>query len=221
MAQETVMDRMREENAVHRITLALGAAGIAWGLIVAIAAGSGVLRSLDPLLIGPLVALGIAMPVTAYFLSPTLKAYVHTVGPYPLTVLHVWRIPAALVFFWYGAHGALPPVFWILAGGGDLVSGMLALPLLRGPVGRGAYLSKHLFGFTDFAVAVGTGLTLTLLHDPRMAPIRDLPLAFIPLFGVGISGASHIIALHLLWATRGTAPAASLAAAATAPAPIV
>jgi hypothetical protein len=51
-----------------------------------------------------------------------------------------------------------------------------------------------------------------------MAPIRDLPLALIPLFGVGISGASHIIAFHLLWTERGTSPAGSLAAARPAPA---
>jgi hypothetical protein len=151
------MVRTLERNAVQRITLELGAAGIAWGLIVAIAAGSGFLWWLYPPLIGPLVALGIVIPVTVYFLSPALKAYFRTVGLYPLTVLHVWRIPAALVFFWYGAHGALPPVFWILAGGGDFLSGVLALPLLRGPVARGTYLSKHLFGLADFVVAVGTG----------------------------------------------------------------
>jgi hypothetical protein len=202
-----------EKSAVRRITLKLGVAGITWGLLVAIAAGSGFLRSLYPPLIGPLVALGIVIPVTVYFLSLTLKAYFRTVGLYPLTVFHVWRIPAALVFFWYGAHGVLPPVFWILAGSGDFLSGVLALPLLRGPAARSTYLSKHLFGFADFVIAVGTGLTLTLLHDPRMAPIRDLPLALIPLFGVGISGASHIIAFHLLWTERSTSSALGLASA--------
>jgi hypothetical protein len=202
-----------DKSAVQRITLELGAAGVAWGLLVAISAGSGFLRSLYPPLIGPLVALGIVIPVTAYFLSPRLKTYFRTVGLYPLTVFHVWRIPAALMFFWYGAHGALPPVFWILAGSGDFLSGVLALPLLRGPANRSTYLSKHLFGFADFVVAVGTGLTLTLLHDPRMAPIRDLPLALIPLFGVGISGASHIIAFHLLWTERRIASASGLVTA--------
>ncbi len=182
-------------------------------MLVALAAGSGFLRSLYPPLIGPLVALGIVIPVTVYFLSPALKTYFRTVGLYPLTVLHVWRIPAALVFFWYGAHGALPPVFWILAGSGHFITGVLTLPLLRGHADRCTYLSKHLFGFADFVVAVGTGLTLTLLHDPRMAPVRDLPLALIPLFGVGISGASHIIAFHLLWIGRHAVPASGLATA--------
>jgi hypothetical protein len=56
----------------------------------------------------------------------------------------------------------------------------------------------HRFGFADFVVAVGTGLAFTLLLDPRMAPITALPLALIPLFGVGISGATHIIAFDML-----------------------
>ena len=56
----------------------------------------------------------------------------------------------------------------------------------------------HLFGFADFVVAVGTGLTLFLLNDSRMAGIQTLPMALIPFYGVGISGASHIIAFDLL-----------------------
>ena len=56
----------------------------------------------------------------------------------------------------------------------------------------------HIFGFADFVVAVGTGLTLFLLNDPRMAGIQTLPMALIPLYGVGISGANHIMAFDLL-----------------------
>jgi hypothetical protein len=199
--------------SVRRITRKLALAALTWGSLVAIAASSGFLRSLYPPLMGPLVGLGIAIPVVVYFSSSALQAYFRTVGLYPITVFHVWRIPAALVFLWYGLHGILPPAFWILAGVGDFLSGLLALPLLRGPTSRDIYLSKHLFGFADFVVAVGTGLTLTLLHDPRMGAIRDLPLALIPLFGVGISGASHIIAFDLLWSERRGGAAAEMASA--------
>ena len=203
------MSDILDAPSVRRITLELVAAAVAWGSLVAVAASSGFLRSLYPPVIGPLVGLGIALPVIVYFSSSALKAYFRTIGLYPITVFHVWRIPAALVFFWYGLHGVLPPAFWILAGVGDLLSGVFTLPLLRGPASRNTYLSKHLFGFADFVVAVGTGLTLTLLHDPRMGAIRDLPLALIPLFGVGISGASHIIAFHLLWSERRSSAGAS------------
>jgi len=56
----------------------------------------------------------------------------------------------------------------------------------------------HVFGFADFICAVGTGLTFTLIGDPLMATLTTLPMALIPLFGVGISGASHIVALNAL-----------------------
>jgi hypothetical protein len=32
-----------------------------------------------------------------------------------------------------------------------------------------------------------------------MVTLTTLPLALIPLFGVGLSGASHIVALNALW----------------------
>ena len=63
---------------------------------------------------------------------------------------------------------------------------------------RNRYWVFHLFGFADFVVAVGTGLTYFLLNDPRMSGIQTLPMALIPFYGVGISGASHIMAFDLL-----------------------
>ncbi len=47
-------------------------------------------------------------------------------------------------------------------------------------------------------MAIGTGLIFFLLNDPRMSGIQTLPMALIPLYGVGISGASHIMAFDLL-----------------------
>jgi hypothetical protein len=66
------------------------------------------------------------------------------------------------------------------------------------PENRSRYFIFHIVGFADFVVAVGTGLTLFLLNDSRMAAIQTLPMALIPLYGVGISGASHIMAFDLL-----------------------
>ncbi len=145
-----------------------------------------------------LVALGIAAPVAAYFASPRMRLAVDSLGLHRLTLMHIWRVPAAMLFFYYGLRGELPPVFWILAGVGDLLAGILAATLLWRPRSVALYRRIHIFGFADFVVAVGTGLTLTLLQDPRMALLTTLPMALIPLFGVGLSGASHIIALTWL-----------------------
>lgn len=142
-----------------------------------------------------LVALGIGLPVALYFNWPTMQRAVDAIGLHRLTLMHIWRIPAALLFFWYGLKGELPSLFWIVAGVGDLMAGIYAATLLwRAPSAR-LYRRIHLFGFADFVSAVGLGLIHTFLNDPRMALLTTLPMALIPLFGVGLSGASHIVAL--------------------------
>lgn len=98
----------------------------------------------------------------------------------------------------YGAHDLLPQVFVQIAGWGDLLAGLLTLGVTLLSENRARYLIFEIFGFADFVAAVGTGLTMFLLHDPRMAGIQTMPLALIPFYGVGISGTSHIMAFDLL-----------------------
>lgn len=174
-----------------------------WAIAVAVAAQSGLLELIYPPLIGPMVGVGIVAPTMAYFTSSRLRSYIEAIGLRPLTLIHIWRIPAALLFFWYGAHGLLPETFVRHAAWGDLIAGMIAVSLVFVRPSRGAYWFMHLFGFADFLLAVGTGLTFTLLNDPRMSPIRELPLALIPLFGVGVSGATHVMAFDLLRRGKG------------------
>ena len=97
------------KSAVRPTTRELAAAAIVWGPLVILAAGSGLLRFLYPPLIGPLVALGIVVPMILYFLPPALHAYFRSIGLYPLTVFHVWRIPAALVSFGSAPTAHCPP----------------------------------------------------------------------------------------------------------------
>lgn len=175
----------------------------AWGLCVAVLAARGVFLLVPMPAIALLVAAGIALPTLAYFASPAFRAYVRAIGLHPITVIHVWRVPAALAFFSYGLAGQLPPAFWLLAGIGDLIAGLYAARLLFRPGDDRFYWRFHLFGFADFVLAVGTGLTFTLMRDPRMETIALLPMALIPLFGVGISGASHLIAFHRLMSRDG------------------
>ncbi|AOJ26767.1 hypothetical protein [Burkholderia seminalis] len=171
---------------------------LVWGLAVAVAAEFGIFRAVYPLWLAGLIALGIVAPVVVYALSGRFRAYIETIGLRTLTAFHIWRIAAALVFFWYGAHDLLPEAFVRNAGWGDFIAGWLALGVTLLPKTRNRYLAFHLFGFADFVVAVGTGLTCFLLNDPRMSGIQTLPMALIPFYGVGISGASHIMAFDLL-----------------------
>jgi hypothetical protein len=165
---------------------------LVWGAV------GGALGAIHPPLIAALVAASIVLPSLAYFSSASLQALAMKVGLVPLTALHMWRVPAALAFYAYGLAGELPLLFWVLAGTGDLLAGIYAAGSLRATPRPGYFKRFHLFGFADFVAAVGTGLTYTLLQDPRMAPIAQWPLALIPLFGVGLSGTTHLIAFDLL-----------------------
>jgi hypothetical protein len=173
-------------------TLFVWFAAVVWGAV------GGALGAIHPPLIAALVAASIVLPSLAYFSSASLQALATRVGLVPLTALHMWRVPAALAFYAYGLAGELPPLFWVLAGTGDLLAGIYAAGSLRAAPRPGYFERFHLFGFADFVVAVGTGLTYTLIQDPRMAPIAQWPMALIPLFGVGLSGTTHLIAFDLL-----------------------
>jgi hypothetical protein len=182
----------------QRMTFLLSSLAIAWLLAVIIGSETGFFIALYQPWIAAIVATSIIVPTVWYFASPQLQLYVQAVGHRRIMLLHTWRIPAALAFFWYGAQGQLPPVFWILAGVGDFIAGSLALYMAFKPESLRRYWIFHSFGFLDFVVAVGTGLTYTLLQDARMAPIAVLPMALIPLYGVGISGATHLMAFDML-----------------------
>lgn len=169
-----------------------------WLAAVVAASGLGLLAEIPLPLFGGLVAIGIALPTAAYFALPALRAWAERVGIRALTLLHVWRIPAALVFFEYGAADLLPAEFVRNAAWGDLAAGTLAAFVFTLPEWRAKYWAVHLFGFADFVLAVGTGLLLSLTAAPLMGNIATFPIVLIPLFGVGLSGAAHIITLDLL-----------------------
>ncbi len=172
-----------------------------WLLTVVAASQTGVLDALGRTFMpgyALLVALGIILPTLAYFTLPRVRVAVERIGLHGLTLMHAWRIPAALLFFHYGLQAELPGPFWVLAGVGDLLAGAYALTVFGRPRSDAHYRRIHRFGFADFVIAVGTGLAFTLIGDPRMALLTTLPMALIPLFGVGLSGASHIVALHML-----------------------
>ena len=120
------MDRELERRK-SRGTRILLVALIVWGLAVAVAAEAGIFRAVYPLLLAPIIALGVVVPVIVYALSDGFRTYIEAIGLRPLTAFHIWRIPAALLFFWYGAHDLLPEAFVRNAGWGDLIAGLLAL----------------------------------------------------------------------------------------------
>jgi hypothetical protein len=201
------------QGETERMTWAISGVVAIWGATVVAGAKTGFFASLYMPQIAAIVAATIIVPTLIYFALPRLQAYANSIGHSPILLFHTWRVPAALAFFWYGLQGELPTTFWVLAGSGDFIAGSYAAYLMLQPESARRYLSFHIFGFADFVVAVGTGLAFTLLQDPRMALITALPMALIPLWGVGISGVTHLIAFDML--RRGTGRSGTSSHAAT------
>jgi uncharacterized membrane protein YeaQ/YmgE (transglycosylase-associated protein family) len=190
----------------RRYAILLWAITAAWFAAVVIGAQTGFFTRIYMPLIGAIVAATIILPTLWYYLSPKLQLFMDGIGHRRIALMHAWRIPAALLFFWYGLQGQLPFWFWVLAGIGDFIAGWKALAVGLKPADVETYRSLHSFGFADFVVAVGTGLTFTLLQDPLMVTIGTMPMALIPLFGVGISGATHLMAFDMLRRNAGLQP---------------
>jgi hypothetical protein len=180
---------------------------LAWLVLLTVLAATNVLRLLPVALLPVPIVISMALLLVPYIASATFRGYIYALDMRALTLLHVWRIPAALAFLWYGAQGWLPATFTRNAGWGDLAAGILALVVVFGlarvPRWRfGSYVGFHLFGFADFVVAVGTGFAFSLLGDPLMETLRVLPMVLIPLFGVPVTGALHLMTLHRLFTRR-------------------
>lgn len=162
---------------------------------------SGVFASLDTNVFALTIVFATLGLSLSYFLSPSVALLARQLGPYGLASFHIWRIPAALTFLYYGAQGWLPDVFVNLAGWGDMLAGVLAAIVLLIPRRTRTIAGFHIIGFADFLIAVGAGVTLNAIAPESMTNIANLPVALIPLIGVPLSGATHIAALHIL-ATR-------------------
>jgi len=179
---------------------------VAWGAAVLVLSLSGSLGAIPLPALSVLIAAGIALPLLVVARSAALRRTVREVDLAHLTWFNVWRVPAAVAFFAVGAQGLLPARFVANAAWGDLAAGLLA-PVAVLVAARLAasgrfrvYAAFHVFSFGDFLVAVGTGLTFTLLGDPLMRTLIDTPMALIPLWGVPITGAVSLLALHRLLA---------------------
>jgi hypothetical protein len=189
---------IRHSQPSRSTAIWIASATVVWFTAVLSASATGWLSSLSPLAPPPIAALTIIVPVAVYFAVPAFREYFQSLGIRRLTSIHVLRIAAAPLFFWYGAHRLLPQVFVDRAAWGDIAAGLLALiavTVWQRPIG---YWVAHLFGMADFLVAFGTAIALTR-HDPAAVhSVTGLPMALIPFFGVGFLATTHVIAYHLL-----------------------
>jgi hypothetical protein len=165
-----------------------------WGITFALAV-AGVtsfalfgLRVLAPLVIGTL-ALVAFEPLRRLLSRPELLPSLIALQTYRV-IGAIWLVLLAL--------GALPPLFAVPAGIGDVLTGVTAIwaarSLRAGRIGRA--VAWNLFGLLDLAVALTTGA----IAGP--AALTVLPLVLIPTFGVPLSILLHAVSLRSLAATR-------------------
>jgi hypothetical protein len=173
-----------------------------WGAAVVAASVSGLLRRLPGPAYGALILSGIAVPTVVYLRSGRLQELAAKVGVRRLTAFQGWRIIAGFWFVWMVQRGALPAGFGLKAGWGDVIAGVAGLAAVWVWPGPAAYAAANLIGLADFVVAVGTGMATTLADPASMHANSELPGALIPLFGVGITATSQVVALHLLTKQR-------------------
>jgi len=175
-----------------------------WGIGVGMGSYLGIFSAFPLPWFALLVLTGLIVPTVIYYRHLIFQAYIQQFHLDYLTVFHVWRIPAAFIFFFYGSQHLLPEAFVRNAAWGDLLASTFVVPLVLLPNDRWKYWVFHLFGLTDFVIAVGTGLTFALFQVSMMNTITTYLIALIPLFGVPISGVSHIMALDLLVRRKAT-----------------
>ncbi len=116
------------------------------------------------------------------------------------------------------AHGTVPGVFALPTGVGDVLTGLLALPVALAlasgsPGSRRAAITWNIFGLVDFLVAlsIGNAIGLRLIETRFPSATGGLyPVVMIPAFGVPTWIMLHALSLRQLWrrnrnATRGAA----------------
>jgi len=146
------------------------------------------LRVVAPLLVGA-VALAAFEPLRRLVTDPELRS--------SLTAVQTYRVFGGVALFLLALH-ALPPLFAIPAGTGDVLTGLTAIwaarSLRAGRIGRA--VAWNLFGLLDLAVALTTGVA------SGSGALAVFPLVLIPTFGVPLSILLHAVSLRSLAAPR-------------------
>jgi hypothetical protein len=150
---------------------------------------------------------GIVLPVlaaSAYLVfSPSARQMIERANVPILVLLHVTRLSGGL-FILLAAEGRLSNPFAVIAGWGDIIAAMTALPAAiiawrARPGWEKWVLVWNVFGVLDFVVAVGLGITSQpgsplrlFFEEPGTAILGQLPWRFIPSFFVPLYVTIHV-----------------------------
>jgi hypothetical protein len=179
---------------------AVGLGLAAWFLLTA-------LTSVPPLGRVPGALFGIILPVVAIgaglFFSSAARTMIAGVSVAPLVGLHVTRLAGGL-FIVLAAQGRLSNPFASIAGWGDILAALTAIPAAiiayRARSGWEKWvLAWNIIGFADFISAITLGITSQpgspvrlFLAEPGTAILGQLPWRFIPSYFVPLYMLIHI-----------------------------
>ena len=181
-----------------------------WLAVIWSAAINGVFRpNASPM---PLVPIAIFLPVligTPILLASKRMGQVLDAMPATwLVALQLYRVFGS-VFLVGWARNVVPGVFALPAGVGDVITGLLAVPIAISltadtPEARRAAIAWNVFGLFDFAVAVSIGLMTApgpfQLITPSIpnSTVGIYPNVMIPAFAVPSSILLHVLSLRQL-----------------------
>jgi hypothetical protein len=166
----------------------------------------------------PLIPIAIFLPVVIFvpilLRSKRIGEILDATPPSWLIGLQLYRVFGG-IFLVAWARGALPGIFSLPAGIGDVTTGLLALPIAYylaagGRGGREAAIGWNVFGLLDFTIAVGIGILSSpavqlIVPDRPSIGAGTYPLVLIPTFAVPSSIMLHALSLRQL-RRRGVAP---------------
>jgi len=192
----------RPRRSAARTAALAGAMWAGWLAVIWVLAVAGLFH-LSPTRQQPWIPLAFVLGVVITVVAsrrPSIQPIL--AGPDALKLL-VWpqvlRV-AGVVFLIAMAMGRLPAAFALPAGIGDIVTGVAAPFAIR----SGRVLLLNIIGLLDLVVAMtmgfltGVGQRVILDVSPSAEPAGALPLVLIPLVGVPLAFALHVVSLTKL-----------------------
>jgi hypothetical protein len=184
---------------------------VAWLAVIWSIAESGALQAQASAF--PLLPFALVLPVATGLVlltrSERVAAAIDTVSPGWLIGLQVYRILGGNFVVLWALGGAIPGVFAIPAGFGDMLVGALALPVAfyvasGAAGGRAVAVAWNIFGIADLINAISLGFLSSLgpLHlialDQSNVLATSYPMVMTPAFAVPLSLILHGLSLWQL-----------------------
>jgi hypothetical protein len=161
------------------------------------------------IIVGPVVTFALALRRSA-----TLRQILLGLNLRWLLAAHVIRLAVGAAFIAFGRQGLVPWGFAVHAGLGDMIAGAgalllaIAYPKLANPTGRSLLLFWNVVGILDFINVQRVIIFEFAGRQDEFVAMQQLPMAFVPYWGVPLLWSIHI---YLLWRHFAPAPGGTLA----------